>query len=232
MFQPQVDVVTGGISGFEALARWTLNRTAIPPFEFVQIAEDTGLGEALGTAIMTKVLHLARRFLLPPGSGVTIALNLATSQLRSARFFERLILSLEANGVSPSSLELEIPETVLLDRHQGEILNNLRKARSLGIGVALDDFGTGFASLSHVTELPLTGLKLDKSFVRRMKRDRGSAVIAGSIIAMAKGLDLSCVAEGVETEDELHFLKDLGCTLVQGYYTGRPVPAAVAADLL
>lgn len=230
--QPQLDLATGRISGFEALARWHDAGEWVPPQEFVGIAEDIGLAHSLGLSIIDKALAAharlqARR--LKPGM---IAVNVSTAQLLADDFLETLRQALQRHGMQPTELEIEITETVLLDRSVSRIADTLDTLRDRGVSLSLDDFGTGYASLSHITAFPVDRIKIDKSFTQGIISSGERGLIARSIIGLGRGLGLDVVAEGVETERQKSFLKAHGCTTIQGYLLAPPMlPEAVEAWL-
>lgn len=228
--QPQLDLSTGQISGFEALARWNDAGEWVPPQEFVAIAEDIGLAHSLGLGIIDKAFAAHARLEalgLAPG---LIAVNVSTAQLLADDFLESLRQALCRHGLRPAALEIEITETVLLDRSVSRIANTLDTLRDRGVSLSLDDFGTGYASLSHITTFPVDRIKIDKSFTQGIISSGERGLIARSIIGLGRGLGLAVVAEGVETERQKSFLKAHGCTTIQGYLLSPPMlpDAAIA----
>ena len=225
--QPQLRLADNSISGFEALARWNKDGEWVPPQEFVGVAEDVGLAQALGAAVLDKALAahaMLERDGLAPG---LLAVNVSTAQLLSDEFLETLRRLLAQHGVSAGRLEMEITETVLLDRSIARIGETLEALRARGVSLSLDDFGTGYASLSHLTAFPVDRIKIDKSFTSAIGQDGDRGLIARSIIGLGRGLGLDVVAEGVETEAQKLFLLNRGCTAIQGYLVAPPmlVPA-------
>ena len=232
VYQPQVDIRTGCITGFEALLRWEHPEWGIiPPLEFIPIAERTGLivpiGEwVLGVAcLQNKIWQKAG---LPP---VRMAVNLSARQFRRKNLVEVIRRSLAHSSLEPSLLELEITEGTAMDKADStvRILNDLK---SIGVKVSIDDFGTGYSSLSYLKRFPIDVLKIDRTFVKEIHTQPDSQAIVKAILAMARSLTLSAIAEGVETHEELEFLKRNGCDAVQGYYFSPPVPALDATRLL
>ena len=224
--QPQLRLAENGsatIKGFEALARWHHGDEWVPPSEFVAIAEDVGLAQALGAAVMDKALAshamLIRRD-LGPGQ---IAVNISTAQLLSDDFLESLRQMLCHHRIGPELLEIEITETVLLDRSVARIGETLETLRRHGVSLSLDDFGTGYASLSHLTAFPVDRIKIDASFTAAIGKPGDAGLIARTIITLGRGLGLEVVAEGVETEAQLAFLAGNGCDAVQGYLIAAPM---------
>ncbi|MFQ3623154.1 MAG: EAL domain-containing protein, partial [Acetobacteraceae bacterium] len=215
--QPKVALCDGAVVGFEALARWNDNGVDIPPAEFVSVAEEHGLALDLGWAVLDTALASLRRLLdlgLEPGH---VAVNVSTAQLLAPDAVEHILSRLAAHRLPPRRLEVEVTENVLLDRAVERIDAVLRRLAAAGIGLALDDFGTGYASLAHLTRFPLTRLKIDRSFIAQAATGGRDAMIARTIIALAKGLGLSTVAEGVETEAQREVLRREGCDAIQGF---------------
>jgi diguanylate cyclase (GGDEF)-like protein/PAS domain S-box-containing protein len=230
--QPQLDLASGQISGFEALARWHDAGEWVPPQEFVGIAEDIGLAHSLGLSIIDKALAAHARLRARRLSPGMIAVNVSTAQLLADDFLDTLRQALHRHGMQPQDLEIEITETVLLDRSVNRIAHTLDTLRDRGVSLSLDDFGTGYASLSHITAFPVDRIKIDKSFTQGIISSGERGLIARSIIGLGRGLGLSVVAEGVETERQKSFLKAHGCTTIQGYLLAPPMlPDAVEAWL-
>ncbi|WP_094461990.1 putative bifunctional diguanylate cyclase/phosphodiesterase [Pannonibacter phragmitetus] len=226
--QPIVNISTGRHHGFESLARWNRQGEDMPPFEFVAIAEDAGMGLALGQELFEKSCQsfaaLERAGL---GAG-TLSVNLGLAQLKCDNLPAMLRESLVRHGLTPDRLVLEITETVLIDRSACQIGRTLERLHDLGFQLSLDDFGTGFASLTHLRQFPVTGVKIDRSFTTRVTTSRQDAVIVETMIHLAKGLGISIVAEGVEDERQLAFLKDADCTYAQGYFLAPPLRDAAS----
>ncbi|WP_293717375.1 bifunctional diguanylate cyclase/phosphodiesterase [Stappia sp.] len=223
-FQPIVTTGNGSHSGFEALARWTLDGRPVSPAEFIPLADETGLAVPLGTLLLRKALKRAadlRAAGHPPG---VISVNVSAAQIRDPDFFrivEKLIAEFDH---PPEALEIEVTETVILGRWAEQIAATLRRLRQRGVRVALDDFGTGYASLVHLKQIRVDRLKIDRSFISNVDADPGDAAIVKAILGLAEALGLEVVAEGVETSEQLAFLRDHGCVLAQGYLFGRPTP--------
>jgi diguanylate cyclase (GGDEF)-like protein/PAS domain S-box-containing protein len=230
--QPQLRIADGAIIGFEALARWTDAGQPVPPLAFVAAAEEHGLAERLGRAVMACALAAAGSLRRATGQPIRVSVNVSTAQLLAEDFADQVLAQLKSADLPPQALELEITETVFLDRSFARISSMLDQLRGLGIRLALDDFGTGHASLSHLGTLSVDCLKIDRSFVEAIGVDRRRELIARTIIGLARGLELECVAEGVETRQQLRFLESHGCNLVQGYLVGRPVALEEACALL
>jgi diguanylate cyclase (GGDEF)-like protein/PAS domain S-box-containing protein len=223
-FQPIVTTGTGRHSGFEALARWSLNGRPVSPAEFIPLADETGLAVPLGTLLLRKSLQRAadlRAAGLPPG---VISVNVSAAQIRDPDFRETVEALLEEFSHPPDALEIEVTETVILGRWAEHITATLHSLRQLGVRIALDDFGTGYASLVHLKQIRVDRLKIDRSFISNVDADPGDAAIVKAILGLAEALGLEVVAEGVETSQQLAFLRNHGCVLAQGYLFGRPTP--------
>jgi diguanylate cyclase (GGDEF)-like protein len=227
-FQPLIDLRTGALSGFEVLARWQHNtQGAIPPNVFVPIAEASGQIDALTVCVMRQALLAARDW----DPGLSIAVNIAPQQLKSAALVERLLAVLHETGFPAHRFEVEITENALigdLDLARHIVL----ALKSHGIRVALDDFGTGYSSLNHLSELPFDKIKIDRSFVHTMHERPESASIVNAIIGLGHSLNLPTTAEGIESQADVDMLMRLGCTAGQGFLYSKPVPAAQARLLM
>ncbi|WP_349360965.1 EAL domain-containing protein [Stappia sp.] len=221
-FQPIVDTATTAHSGFEVLARWTLDGAPVPPSEFVALAEETGLALPLGEVVVTKALAWARRLEdagLAPGP---LSINVSASQLRHDGFATFLAEALQRNAIAPAGIEIEVTENVIFGRWATRIAETLDDVHRLGARIALDDFGTGYASLIHLRRIKVDRLKIDQSFVRDIESDPDDAAIVRTIINLAHSLGLDVVAEGIETAPQLAFLRRSACDLAQGYFFARP----------
>jgi diguanylate cyclase (GGDEF)-like protein/PAS domain S-box-containing protein len=231
-FQPIISLKTGVITGAEALIRWTHPaRGPIPPGLFIPIAEDCGLILPIGRWVLRKACEQARAWVDAGLPLITMAVNVSAMEFRHEGFLEGLLLTLEESRLDPRSLELELTESVLMNRvdSTAAILHTLKKS---GVRVAVDDFGTGYSSLSYLRKFPIDTLKIDQSFVRQIDSAADDAVIVTAVISMAQSLKLRVVAEGVETPNELEFLRSHQCDEAQGYYFSHPVPAPQFATLL
>ena len=220
-YQPRVCLATRRTLRAEALARWPHRRRGmISPGVFIPLAERTGLIVELGAWALSTACAEASRW---PES-VAVSVNVSACQLARGTLLNQVRAALDESGLAPERLELELTESMLVDAGV-ETLLTLSAVRDLGIGLALDDFGTGYASLSALKRLPLTALKLDRSLVRGVLRQREDTAIARAVIATAQALDLAIVAEGVDGEAQCRFLAALGCQEGQSYFFGRPAPA-------
>ncbi len=225
-YQPKVAAQSGLVRGFEALVRWEHpTRGLLYPDQFVGLAENTGLMRLLTSHVLDLALRQCRAWRDAGHGSLTVAVNISTRNLLDGALPGEVARRLEAHSLPASALELEITETTLMvDPIRAKAV--LSELAQLGVGIAIDDFGTGYTSLSWLCELPVTTLKIDKSFVMRMTDRSEDAAIVRSSVQLAGNLGLSVVAEGVEDSDAWHGLAELGCDYLQGYYFSRPQPAA------
>jgi len=227
-FQPQYALDDYRISGFEALVRWNHpKRGMVPPGDFIPIAEDTGLILQVGEWVLNEACRIAAGW----PEDLRVAVNLSPRQLRGHAFGPVLVKALSESGLRAERLELEVTETVLLTDSE-EVLDALHQAKTLGVKVSMDDFGTGYSSLSYLRRFPFDKIKIDQSFVRSMAYSVDSVSIVKAVIELARNLDMTTTAEGVETRELLDMLADIGCTDAQGYYLGRPMPVLAAEELI
>lgn len=212
--------------GFEALLRWYDEELGwVPPVEFIPLAESQGLMPDLHRLVLNQVLEAIpklRRVLSE--NGARISINVSASQFKYPGFVEDIEARLTATDIPGEFLELEVTESLLIDDIENTAAN-MERLKRLGLTFALDDFGTGYASLGYLKRLPLNSLKIDQSFVRDMKSGNSDEAIVRTVIALGKSLDFAIIAEGVETEEHLHKLQDMGCFCFQGYYFARPEPS-------
>jgi len=223
-YQPKIDLRSGAVTGAEALIRWTHpTRGLVSPAQFIPVAEECGLILPIGVWVLREACKQARAWADAGLSAGRVAVNVSALQLRQENFLEGVFAILEDTGLPPSSLELELTESVLMDRVDSTVavLQSLREA---GIQVAVDDFGMGYSSLSYLTKFAIDALKIDQSFVRGITSGGRDAAIVTTVISMARSLKLRVIAEGVETQEELEFLRAHQCDEAQGYYFSRPVP--------
>ena len=220
-YQPQARASDGEILGFEALVRWRHPvRGMIPPLDFIPLAEETGLILPLGEWVLRRSCVEAAAWDKP----LSIAVNLSPLQLNQPNLAQLVHEILIETGLSPMRLELEVTESALFKDYQ-RALDNLRRLKALGVRIAMDDFGTGFSSLSTLQSFPFDKIKVDKSFVENIHRDARATVIVKAVLGLGRSLDIPVVAEGVETDEQLQFLRGEDCAEVQGYAIGRPAPA-------
>jgi diguanylate cyclase (GGDEF)-like protein/PAS domain S-box-containing protein len=231
-YQPKINLKTGAITGAEALMRWTHpTRGSVPPTQFVSVAEDCGLILPIGAWALREACRQARAWVDAGLPLATMAVNVSAMEFRDDRFLENLMAILNETRLDPSSLELELTESVLMKRAESAA-SVLQALRDRGVQVAIDDFGTGFSSLSYLRKFPVDALKIDQSFVRQISTAGDDTTIVTAVIAMARSLELRVVAEGVETKEEFEFLRTHHCDEAQGYYFSRPVPPQQFAKLL
>ncbi len=224
-FQPVVDMATGEVTGSEALVRWQHpERGLLLPDSFIPIAEESGLIVALGALVLERACQVTAAWNATRRNPLTVAVNLSARQLSHPDLVAVVGTALHASGLAPELLSLEVTETVVMEDPQasGRLLQELR---ALGVAVAIDDFGTGYSSLAYLHALPLDQLKVDRSFVQAMSENGAGMAITSAVVALARGLDLSVLAEGVETAQQRDLLIHLGVTSAQGWLWGRAVPA-------
>jgi EAL domain-containing protein (putative c-di-GMP-specific phosphodiesterase class I) len=229
-YQPQLDLAKGKIVGYEALIRWRHpERGMIPPMEFIQIAEETGMIVPIGEWVLRRACHDAR--LLP--EDCFVAINISPVQFMAKDFVGVVREVIQSTGIKPERLELEVTETAMMqDRERAAVI--LKQLTTMGISVAVDDFGTGYSNLSYLIDFSFSKLKIDRSFVSRMDTDSSTGAVVSTIVGLSRALGVETIAEGVETESQATLLRAAGCQVVQGYLFGRPAPlkidaAAVAA---
>ncbi|SEL34019.1 putative bifunctional diguanylate cyclase/phosphodiesterase [Xaviernesmea oryzae] len=221
VYQPIIGSDTGEIIAFECLCRWTdPNLGVVPPDVFIKHAEKLGLIQALTKQILTRTLENMR---LWPGS-LKVSINISATDVADKAFMEELLRLVAGSSVPANRLIFEITETAVLSDFTGS-RRQLDAARRSGIEIALDDFGTGFSSMSHLHQLPLDKVKIDRRFITDLAEDETSRNIVSGIISLCGNLCIACVAEGVENAEQMRILRDLGCTYIQGYHVARPVPA-------
>jgi diguanylate cyclase (GGDEF)-like protein/PAS domain S-box-containing protein len=231
-YQPKVDLQTGRVAGVEALVRWQHPRLGlIPPDQFIGIAEDCGFIVPMGRWVLRQACQQARAWQDAGRHPVGIAVNVSTVELRAVDFVAGVRTILEETGLDPGQLELELTETFLL-QDEPTVSEVLRQLKEIGVMLALDDFGTGYSSLSYLKRFPIDTVKIDRSFVRDIATDAGDASIVGAVIGMGANMQMRVVAEGVETREQLEFLKERSCPQGQGYFFSRPMAAQECGSLL
>ncbi|MDE7177048.1 MAG: bifunctional diguanylate cyclase/phosphodiesterase [Lachnospiraceae bacterium] len=231
-FQPQYYASNGRLRGVEALIRWKDEQgDMISPAVFIPIAEKNGAIVPIGNWVIEKSVQIYAKWRDKYAYPLILSLNISAVQCKQNDFIENILLILERYHIQPEKVELEITETILVDDFK-ETKKRLDDLRKTGIRISLDDFGTGFSSLSYLKGLPIDTLKIDKTFVDTLLTDVNTKIITESIIYMVKRLGYETVAEGVETEEQYAYLRELSCDIIQGYYTGKPMPAEGIENLL
>ena len=225
-YQPKVDVGSGETVGMEALVRWRHpEKGLVAPDRFIPLAEETGLIVPIGRWVIHEACRQNKAWQDSGMPELRIAVNISGLQFRQKDLLDTIAASLHATGLSPECLEVEITESVVM-HNASEAIVTLEKLSRMGVHVSIDDFGTGYSSLSYLKRFPIDTLKIDRSFIRDVSSDMDDAAIVRATIGLAHNLRLRVVAEGVETAEQLHFLRSLGCDEYQGYHKSRPLPAA------
>ncbi len=231
-YQPRLSLQADRLDAAEALVRWHHpEQGLLTPAYFIALAEETGLIVALGEFVLRQACRQARQWQLDGLASIRVSVNLSAKQLRQGNLVSLVRQTLEETGLPAAMLELELTESQLLDDVENAI-NICTQLRALGVKLAIDDFGTGYSSLSYLKRFPVDYVKIDKTFISELEQSKEDTAIIRAIIAMVHGLELEVVAEGVETQSQMDFLKDQRCDEIQGYLISRPVPAAQFAELL
>jgi diguanylate cyclase (GGDEF)-like protein len=224
-FQPQLALADGRVIGAEALMRWHHpTRGEIPPAQFIPLAEETGLILELSDWMLERACSCLARW-QADWPWLVLAINVSPRELRKAGFVERISSALQRYGVPAGRLELEITEGSLLEEVE-QCIAAMQSLKALGVRFAIDDFGTGYSSLAYLKRLPLDRLKIDRSFVDGLARDASDLALVETILAIGRNLGLECIAEGIESEEQLAMLRQRGCELAQGYHFSRPLDEA------
>ncbi|HSW93216.1 MAG TPA: EAL domain-containing protein [Gammaproteobacteria bacterium] len=225
-YQPIYDITTRQVAGLEALVCWEHPKFGnVSPGIFIPIAEETGMITMIGNWILRNACEQARKWNLDKHKNFKLSVNLSSHQLLQEDFFEMVVDILNHTNLPPQFLELELTETTIMSHRTDLFKNLIQKLHDFGISIAIDDFGTGYSSLTRLKHLSIDTLKIDHNFVQDVTTDPNSAIIVNCLIALGKNLDLKVIAEGIETDAQLQFLKSKGCLYGQGYLLGRPVNA-------
>ena len=231
-YQPKVETATGMIIGTEALLRWKHPlRGLISPTEFISLAEETGMIVPIGEWVLATACKRNKAWQDQGLTNLTVSVNLSARQFEDPTLLAKLTRIISSSGLDPSSLELEITESAVMS-HGASAVEVLENLKSIGVQIAIDDFGTGYSSLAYLKRFPIDTLKVDRSFIRDIPAASSDMKITRAIIALAHGLRLKVVAEGVETADQLKFLRTHHCDSVQGYFLHRPLPEDQVAEVL
>lgn len=231
-YQPQVDMTTRKIIGLEALVRWIEDDgTIIGPDRFIPIAEDSGLILPISEFVLQTACRQLARWRELGLTDIRVSVNLSGRQFQVPDLTDQILYAVRSAGIPTTFLELELTEQVLIENSQTHT-QFMQDMRDNGITLAIDDFGVGYSSLSYLKHFPINALKIDRSFVKDLPDDKDDATITQTIVSLARNLDIGIVAEGVENQEQADFLINLGCTIGQGYFYSRPVPADEATALL
>jgi diguanylate cyclase (GGDEF)-like protein len=231
-YQPKLELASGAISGVEALLRWNHPEQGyIPPDKFIPVAEESGLIIPLGAWVLREVCQQIQRWTTSGFDQLTAAVNVSAQQFMRDDFVDTVLATLKDARVPGERLELEITETLLM-KNVGQTTATLNRLRGAGIALSIDDFGTGYSSLGYLRRLPVCALKIDRSFVKDLIRQEDATAICAAIIAMARELKLTAIAEGVERNEQLLFLQRHQCEQAQGYLIGKPMPATELEPML
>jgi diguanylate cyclase (GGDEF)-like protein len=231
-YQPQIDVETKNIIGFESLVRWlSPDMGLVPPLKFIHIAEETGFIVPLGEWILRTSCQFCKNINRERNTNYKISVNISVMQLLQDNFNDMVERALKDTGLSANLLELEITESIIMESPE-LIVGKLKQLRQKGISVALDDFGTGYSSLAYLKNIPITTLKIDKLFIDDISSDDSNTTLTDSIISLGHKIGLTIVAEGVETTDQLKYLENNKCDMIQGYLFSKPLPPEDISKLL
>jgi diguanylate cyclase (GGDEF)-like protein len=230
VYQPQVNTVSGKIVGLEALIRWKHPKLGfVPPDRFIPASEKNGLILPIGEWVLKTACSQARSWLEAGFQTVPVSVNVSAVQFRQEGFCQLIKGVLDETGLPPQYLELELTESLLMS-NEDLMFPVLQELKEIGLNLVIDDFGTGYSSLSYLKQFPVNKLKIDRSFIRDLSIDPDDAAITSAIISMAKGLGLKVIAEGVETNEQMAFLRDHLCDEIQGYFFSKPITASEIAE--
>ncbi len=230
-YQPKVDLKSGKMVALEALARWPRNGTIVSPTDFIPIAETTGLITSLDKLILQKTCSFIKKMQETISSTLNVSINLSTKDLENLHLIRDVMDTIKRFGVKASNLELEVTESMII-RNVESAIKILQEFRDEGFSLSIDDFGTGYSSLSYLTKFPLSILKIDKAFIDDLESNENSQSIAKAIVYMAHAMKMLVIAEGVETQGQLDFLRSIGCDQIQGYIFSKPLPEDEVVELI
>jgi diguanylate cyclase (GGDEF)-like protein/PAS domain S-box-containing protein len=229
-YQPQVELGSGRIVGAEALVRWRrADEELVPPGRFIPLAEESGLIVQIGEWVLNEACRQAKAWIDEGMAPMPVAVNLSAQQFKRGDILETVARALDESGLPPALLELELTETILL-QETGVVMETLHRLKKLGVQLSIDDFGTGYSSLAYLKKLAVDKLKIDQSFVRDLAHDADDAAIVKAVIQLGHAMQLTVIAEGVETADQRDFLRRYGCDQIQGYLLSHPLPASEFAE--
>ncbi len=231
-YQPKVNINSGAVVGMEALIRWIHpEQGMIPPFQFIPVAEETGMIIDIGTWVLHEACRQNKQWQNEGLSKVPVAVNVSPRQFQLTTFGDEVYRAIEHSGIAPEYLELEITESMLMSNID-QTIDKLKSLTNIGLTLAIDDFGTGYSNLSYLTRFPVSTLKIDRAFIKDVEHDENIAALTRSIISMSRSLNMKIVAEGAEVKEHIDFLKEQKCNTVQGFYYSKPLPADEFAKLL
>jgi EAL domain-containing protein (putative c-di-GMP-specific phosphodiesterase class I) len=223
-FQPKVDIRSGAVNSAEALVRWRHPELGmVPPGDFIPLAEECGLIARIGEWVVREACRQAKQWQADGIPALRIAVNLSASQFRASTLVESIQQALQDTGLEPRMLELEITESAVMSDPE-ESIRTLERLSEMGVLISVDDFGTGYSSMSYLRRLPIDKLKIDRSFINEITARADDALIVQAIVSLAHSLRLKVIAEGVETVEQLDFLRAIGCDQYQGFHFSRPLP--------
>lgn len=230
-YQPQLCIATGKVRGFEALVRWNHEGRLIPPSDFIPLAEESGQIVELGAWVLLQACLQAQQWHALTGQQIPIAVNVSPRQFRHPNFIQDVMDILSSTKVDNKSIELEITESMLIEPN-GNVSSILKSLRAMGLRIAIDDFGVGYSNLSYLASFPISHLKIDRSFVKNLEFGPKHVSLIQGAIQLGQNLGMTVIAEGVESESQVDYLRDMGCDCLQGYFFAKPMPAEAAYELL
>lgn len=232
-YQPKIALRDGLHKGFEALLRWRKSDgRVLTPASFMAVFEDPSMSMDIGNYVIASAIEQARRWMIAHVPFGSVAVNLSASQFRDPQLGHRLLHAIAASGLNPAMIEIEVTEGVFLSTATDDVLNVCKVLKKGGVRIAFDDFGTGFASLTHLRDFPVDTIKIDRSFIDQLGKGHNTTAIVNAMVGLAHNLSMSIVAEGVETRTQAELLRSISCDVAQGYFFGRPAPAALATNTL